>query len=526
MHNPEVTMKANRLSISFLILLLALISSACGTLQLGVEGAQEEGAQPDETTSPPLEVLVARDTTLAYLQSEYGEQAPGSGLEWFGQETTPEGLVGSRSFRFTAESWTIQIEYPLVAPDQVTYSVIVSSSESGFAWEGTVDAAGNISGRIGAGPEVPVVAWLGHIASLPAGMSEDDVFILGTEGGMEFGLRGVDSSVEAQIAAVRDAVGQGEFVNIWGSLMCEGEGVSGCTITADRLLYGAPSETLDTVDGWEGVIYSGPSGPRSGGDDYFVLTGRYPVEYGIWSRDEGVLAELQALRDTGTVIRIFGQLMAGVPDWNNTQIQVERFEVIQNPGGEVPAAPSYPEASTREGWMVYDNERYGYQIQYPPEATLEESGIQGYPSDENGMPVGGLPEGVTQDTYFQYLEQTYGNNLCVQIRTSLGYIMISAPENAEFRYAICGRTGVGVAEITNFDLDVRANGKYYTAQGMDVQAGGESLTDHNETVRFTLEDGTRIEFGARPVADATYEDYLMKGRPLLLSILETYLSTR
>ncbi len=179
-----------------------------------------------------------------------------------------------------------------------------------------------------------------------------------------------------------------------------------------------------------------------------------------------------------------------------------------------------------DGWLAYDNDRYGYQIQYPPEATLMESGVMGYPSDENGVPVGGFPEGVTQDTYFQYLEQTYGDNLCVQIQTSLGYIMISVPENAEFKYAICGRTGVGVATITGFELEVRVDGRYYTAQGMEVQSGGESLADHNETVHFTLEDGTRIEFGSRPSIDATYADYLMKGRPLLMSILETYIGTR
>jgi hypothetical protein len=525
MHALEVAMKATRLSISLLILLLALISAACGTLQLEVEGAQENGGHQNETAGLPLEVLVARDSVLAYLQSEFGVQAPRPGLDWIGQETSPEGLVGARSFRFTAESWTIQIDYPVAAPDQVAYTMAISHSDGSFAWEGVVDASGNVTTRGGVGAEIPVIAWLGHIASLPAGMAQEDVFILYPESGIEFGIRGMEAGIEAEIESLRDAQGIGEYVNVWGSLACEGEGVSGCMITADRLLYGAPSEVLDAVDGWEGVIYSGSPVPGSGGDDYFALLGKYPIQYGIWARDESVRAGLETVRDTGEVIRVYGQMMSGVPDWNSTQIQVERFEVVDNPGMEIPAAPSYPEAGTREGWLIYDNDRYGYQIQYPPEATLEESGIQSYPSDENGMPAGGLPEGVTLDTYFQYLEQTYGNNLCIQIRTSLGYIMISAPENSEFRYATCGRTGVGVADITKSELEVRANGKTYTAQGMDVQAGSESLVDHNETLHFTLEDGTRIEFGARPVADATFEDYLMKGRPLLLSILETYAST-
>jgi hypothetical protein len=526
MHILEVLMNSNRLSILLLILLLALVVSSCGTLQVGVEDSPEEGGQQNGATSAPLEVLVARDTVLAYLQMQYGEQAPKSGLDWLGEETTPEGLVGARSFRFTAESWTVQLDYPIVSPDQVTYTVMVSNSDESFGWEGVVDASGGVTRLAGGTAGAPVTAWLGHIASLPAGMAEEDVFILYPETGVEFGIRGEDAGIESEIEGLRDAQGVGEYVNIWGILVCEGEGISGCMITVNRLLYGASSEIVDTVDGWEGVIYSGSPVPGSGGDDFFALVGRYPIQYGIWARDEGVRADLEALRDTGEVIRVYGQMLAGVPDWNNTQIQVERFELVDHPSGEIPAAPSYPETGIRDGWQVYENERYGYQIQYPPEATLEESGIQSYPSDENGLPVGGLPEGVTVENYFQYLEQTYGNNLCVQIRTSLGYITISAPENSGFKYANCGRTGVGVAEITKIELEVQADGKYYTAQGMDIQAGGESLVDHNETVFFTLEDGTRIEFGSRPAADATFEDYLMKGRPLLLSIIETYVSTR
>jgi hypothetical protein len=193
---------------------------------------------------------------------------------------------------------------------------------------------------------------------------------------------------------------------------------------------------------------------------------------------------------------------------------------------EVSPTAEFHEAQLVDGWLTYTNDRYGYQIQYPPEASIEESGIQGYPSDENGMPAGGLPEGVTLDTYLQYLEQTYGNNLCIQIQTNIGYIMINAPENEGFKYANCGRTGVGVAAITNFELEVRVDGKSYTARGMDIQGGGESLAEHNEDVIVTLDDGTRIEFGPRPTVNATFEDYLLKGRPLLLSILETYVSTQ
>ena len=51
---------------------------------------------------------------------------------------------------------------------------------------------------------------------------------------------------------------------------------------------------------------------------------------------------------------------------------------------------------------------------------------------------------------------------------------------------------------------------------------GETLDRHSEAFRIELEDGTTINFGALPREDATYEDYLMKTKEILLQILATY----
>jgi hypothetical protein len=37
---------------------------------------------------------------------------------------------------------------------------------------------------------------------------------------------------------------------------------------------------------------------------------------------------LESLRDSGQVIRIWGELTVGVPDWNGTQINVTRLELV------------------------------------------------------------------------------------------------------------------------------------------------------------------------------------------------------
>jgi hypothetical protein len=75
-------------------------------------------------------------------------------------------------------------------------------------------------------------------------------------------------------------------------------------------------------------------------DDYFVLEGKYPVEFGIASSiDKGglpIYAEaLEGLRDTGQTVLVSGQLMCGVPDTNGCQIQVSKLEVEGNDTGVI-----------------------------------------------------------------------------------------------------------------------------------------------------------------------------------------------
>jgi len=89
------------------------------------------------------------------------------------------------------------------------------------------------------------------------------------------------------------------------------------------------------------VIYNGPPGPRSGGDDYFALLGAMPFEYGIWAADEALLQQLESLRDSGQAVRIWGELHAGRMDWNASQIVVTRIELISADASTIPPAPNW-----------------------------------------------------------------------------------------------------------------------------------------------------------------------------------------
>jgi hypothetical protein len=326
----------------------------------------------------------------------------------------------------------------------------------------------------------------------------------------EFGIEGSDEAINAEIIALRNKEEPRKYANFWGTLRCDVIDYGGCQLLVTRIRSGTELTDPEPVEGWEGTIigltYDEPGAPQP--DDAFILKGEYPVHYGIDSyiAENGwpiYREELESRRDTGQTIRVWGDLVCGFPDVNACQIRVRRLEAD---GAEVDAY---------EGWATYNNEFYGYQIRYPAGSTITEQGPDGFPSDE-------LPEGMTADEYLEQLTDLYSDQLCVGIHYSYGYINILAPTETDFRYATCGRTGVGVGELVEKTEEVYIAGSVYTSEGFEFIGSNEMLPEHNETLVITLLDGTRIEYGARPAADATYEDYLMEAKLVLMEILSTY----
>jgi len=43
--------------------------------------------------------------------------------------------------------------------------------------------------------------------------------------------------------------------------------------------------------------------------------------------DPAVKSQIEALRDSGKVVHLYGTLLSNVPDFNGSQIQVDRIEV-------------------------------------------------------------------------------------------------------------------------------------------------------------------------------------------------------
>jgi putative hemolysin len=89
--------------------------------------------------------------------------------------------------------------------------------------------------------------------------------------------------------------------------------------------YMPPGATEEFADWW-GVIKS--NGPGAEFDDCFERQDLGQIIYfGIDSREPEVESQIEALRDSGKVVHLYGTLVSNVPDGNGSQVQVERIEV-------------------------------------------------------------------------------------------------------------------------------------------------------------------------------------------------------
>jgi hypothetical protein len=124
------TMKGKIMNLGILLLASALVIGGC---------------TPAGQSSRPSDPIGARDAVLAYLTENYGAEAPAAGLAWTERHTKPEGLVGGESYEYTNGDWVITVSYPVVAPENVVYTIDVSNQTTGFRWEGQVDAQGQVT---------------------------------------------------------------------------------------------------------------------------------------------------------------------------------------------------------------------------------------------------------------------------------------------------------------------------------------------------------------------------------------------
>jgi len=87
-----------------------------------------------------------------------------------------------------------------------------------------------------------------------------------------------------------------------------------------------PPGTSEEIADWRGVIKS--TAPGSQYDDYFELwTNGQIIYFGIDSMDPAIQEQIKALRGSGKIVHLYGTLFSNVPDYNGSQVQVDRIEV-------------------------------------------------------------------------------------------------------------------------------------------------------------------------------------------------------
>ena len=87
-----------------------------------------------------------------------------------------------------------------------------------------------------------------------------------------------------------------------------------------------PPCTAEEITDWWGVIKSTEPGAQY--DDYFERQDFGQVIcFGIDSMDPAVKSQIEAQRDSGKIVHLYGTLLSNVPDYNGSQIQVDHIEV-------------------------------------------------------------------------------------------------------------------------------------------------------------------------------------------------------
>jgi hypothetical protein len=93
----------------------------------------------------PESALVARDQALFYVSEHHDQSGLGAGLAWQEERLTPENIVGAETYQYTAGDWVVTVSYPVVLPENTTYTISITNQSTGFQWEGEVNAQGTLT---------------------------------------------------------------------------------------------------------------------------------------------------------------------------------------------------------------------------------------------------------------------------------------------------------------------------------------------------------------------------------------------
>jgi hypothetical protein len=301
-----------------------------GAIQL--EFAGFEGINPDQATDVALnQVLTERGGTLIlsieetsigekdmYIVTQADKDGPDANT-WDSYafrpqleviilvQANPYEAIYAQDVQLVLESISYSKSEPIIKPTTSPFPPFELTNEVGVYPTAT-----------------SVVAWRGHIASLPDGSQFDDKVVFYPEGAGEYGIKGWTPEVEAEIVSLRDATGDQQWVYLWGHLLCNYADYNKCRLSVDRMEYeGNYSGETILADGWVGTIKSPP-------DDsgiVFELSEPVPVWYHLSAGgDEEIHYQLNDLSDSNTQVKIWGEMVLGTPDLDEPLLLVSKLD--------------------------------------------------------------------------------------------------------------------------------------------------------------------------------------------------------
>lgn len=318
--------------------------------------APTETPLPTDTPAPEVEEIpegvgLARLAALRHVREQYPTHAPTSDLVGEVANVTPPQLLGSSTYQYHTGDWTMDVQFPIVAPNMVIYHVTLANALTGFRWEGEVKPNGavrEVETRVPVTVEATKVAptpgaetvpalvggWTGQIIQLPAGNQFGSYFL--RENGEQYGIASEDSAIAAQLAELR---GSEQRVRVWGKLHTGVPATEARQILVERLEV--VKEGTD-VDGWIGTLVKLPAGNQFGG--YFEREDG--ERYDIGSADDAIQAQIAEYQRSGAKVQVWGALFVGVPATEARHIEVSRLADLSGPAAEERDLSSFATAST------------------------------------------------------------------------------------------------------------------------------------------------------------------------------------
>ncbi len=137
-------MNNQRLALLFSLALAAALLAACGTI---VSANILPGKDPDPVMPLPPTPTQEGNSTITFLDFEQvrdlavtaAAQTAGVSVPqgtWTLEDTTPAGLVGASSIRYTLGPWVVELSVPVVLPSAQVFTAVVNHTSEIFRWEG------------------------------------------------------------------------------------------------------------------------------------------------------------------------------------------------------------------------------------------------------------------------------------------------------------------------------------------------------------------------------------------------------